>query len=168
MILPVEGDSSRGWKAGTPIVFKATAINEADAVFSPDGRWMAYRATEFGTSEIYVSPFPGPGAVVPVSTGGGNFPRWSRTPAELLFWDNGRIMSASFTATDTFVPGKPQPWAPQDGTTRFTFDVDPDGTRVAMGRMDPMAADAARFARDKIVFWSGFADYLRKNVAVKK
>ena len=27
---------------------------------------------------------------------------------------------------------------------------------------------AALFARDKVVFWSGFSDYLRKNVVVKK
>jgi serine/threonine protein kinase len=168
MILPVEGDASRGWKAGTPIVFKATTINERDAAFSSDGRWIAYSATEGETSEIYVSPFPGPGAVVPVSTGGGILPRWSQTPAELLFWDNGRIMSASYTATDTFMPRRPQLWAPQDGMARWVFDVHPDGTRVAMGRMEPTAVETARFARDKIVFWSGFADYLRKNVVVKK
>ena len=132
------------------------------------GRWIAYSATESDTSEIYVSPFPGPGAVVPVSTGGGISPRWSRRPPELLFWDNGTIMSASYSATETFEVRKPQRWAPQDGTTRWVFDVHPDGTRVAMGRLDPTAVEAARFARDTLVFWSGFADYLRKNVVVKK
>lgn len=168
MILPVEGDASRGWKAGTPIEFKATAPNEREPAFSPDGRWIAYTSSESGTSEIYVSPFPGSGAVVPVSTGGGTSPHWSSTSRELLYFNSGRIMSAPYTAGDTFVPGKPQPWAPQDVRVYPDFDVHPDGKRVAAGLLDPNALEAARFARDKVVFWSGFADYLRKNVVVKK
>jgi serine/threonine-protein kinase len=168
MILPVEGDASRGWKAGTPIVFKATATNERTPAFSPDGRWIAYSSQESGTNEIYVSPFPGPGPVVPVSTGGGSGPRWSATSRELLFWDNGTIRSASYTVADTFVPGKPQPWSPQGVLVHPAFDLHPDGKRAAVGLLDPDASEAARFARDKIVFWSGFADYLRKNVVAKK
>ena len=99
---------------------------------------------------------------------GGSSPRWSATSRELLFWNKGKIMCASYTATDTFVPGKPQLWAPQDALARPDFDVHPDGTRVALGLVDPIAAEAARFARDKIVFWSGFAEYLRKNAVAKE
>ena len=169
MILPVEGDATRGWKAGTPIVFKATAVNERDPAFSPDGRWIAYSSAEIGaTAEIYVSPFPGPGAVVRISTGGGSNPRWSATSRELLFWNNGKIMSVSYTATESFVPGKAQLWAPQDGLAQPDFDIHPDGKRAAIGLVDPNAMKAAIFARDKIVFWTGFSDYLRKNVVAKK
>jgi hypothetical protein len=106
--------------------------------------------------------------VVKVSTGGGFGARWSATSRELLFWDNDTILSASYTAVDTFIPGKPQPWSPKGGLVHPAFDVHPDGRRVAVGLLDPDASEAARFARDKIVFWSGFADYLRKNVVAKK
>jgi len=33
---------------------------------------------------------------------------------------------------------------------------------------DAVALQAALSARDKVVFWSGFFDYLRKNVVTKR
>jgi len=168
MILSVESDAGGGWKIGAPILFRGTAVNERDPAFSPDGRWVAYVSEESGPPEVYVSPFPGPGAAVPVSNGGGSNPTWSATGHELLYWSNGKIMSASYTANGTFVPGKPQLWAPQAGVARWDFDVHPDGRRLAIGLADAEAARAARYANDKIVFWSGFAEFLRKNVVPKK
>ena len=105
---------------------------------------------------------------MPISNDGGTNPRWSAVSHELLFWSKLKIMSASYRATDTFAPDKARLWAPQDSLVRADFDVHPDGKRVAVGLVDPDAFEAARFARDKIVFWSGFVDYLDKNVAVKK
>ena len=168
MILPVERDASQGWKGGSPIAFRAGAANEVEPAFSPDGRWIAYASQESGSREVYVSPFPGPGPTVAVSNGGGGWPRWSATSRELLFWDGGRIMSMPYTATDTFVPGKPQLWAPQTGSVFPDFDVHPDGRRVAVGLADAEARRAAMYSRDKIVFWSGFSDYLRQNVVAKE
>ena len=37
-----------------------------DAVFSPDGRWVAYDRTDQGATRIYVQPFPATGGDVPV------------------------------------------------------------------------------------------------------
>jgi len=45
---------------------------------SPDGKWLAYASNESGGFEIYVRPFPAPGAHVQVSQGGGNGPVWGR------------------------------------------------------------------------------------------
>jgi len=168
MILKVEGDASRGWKTGTSIVFKGTAENEMEPAFSPDGPWLAYLSAESGATEVYVSPFPGPGGTLPVSAGGGSGPRWSATAHELLFWNKGKIMSVPYTAGDTFVPGSPRPWARQDGIVWPDFDIHPNGKRLVIGRDDPEARQAARYAQDKIVFWSGFFHYLRKNVVTKK
>jgi len=52
---------------------------------SPDGKWLAYRSTESGRWEVYVQPYPGPGARVPVSIGGGVQPVWSPDGRELFY-----------------------------------------------------------------------------------
>jgi hypothetical protein len=77
-------------------------------------------------------------------------------------------MSVSYTAADTFVPGRPKPWALQGGAAISEFEPHPDGTRAAVGLVNAEARKAALYSRDKIVFWSGFSDYLRKNVVAKK
>ena len=60
-------------------------FREAGAALSPDGMWVAYVSDESGNPEIYVRPFPGPGAAVKVSTESGSEPVWSRDGKELLF-----------------------------------------------------------------------------------
>jgi serine/threonine-protein kinase len=62
MILPMEGSQVGGWKPGKPFAFLNSASNEGRPIFSPDGRWLAYWSDESGRSEVYVRPFPGPGA----------------------------------------------------------------------------------------------------------
>jgi len=58
MVLPLAGD-----KPGEPFPFLQTPFNEGEGQFSPnDGRWIAYSSDESQRSEIYVAPFPGPGA----------------------------------------------------------------------------------------------------------
>ena len=55
-------------------------------MFSPDGRWIAYRSNESGTSEIYVRPFPGGrGGKWQISTGGGLYGLWSNNGRELFY-----------------------------------------------------------------------------------
>jgi hypothetical protein len=56
-----------------------------DAVFSPDGRWVAYQAGESGLGEAttYVQPFPPTGAKYEIARGGR--PLWSRDGSELFF-----------------------------------------------------------------------------------
>jgi serine/threonine-protein kinase len=46
---------------------------------------VAYVSDESGNPEIYVRPFPGPGAAVQVSTESGSEPAWSRDGQEVLF-----------------------------------------------------------------------------------
>ena len=48
MILPMEGDATRGWTPGKPTMFLGTPAAEASPMFSPDGRWMAYESNEAG------------------------------------------------------------------------------------------------------------------------
>ena len=51
--------------------------------FSPDGHWLAYDDETSG--QLYVTPFPGPGARIAVSTAGGGDPRWRGDGQELFY-----------------------------------------------------------------------------------
>ena len=52
---------------------------------SPDGRWLAYVSDVTGRGEVWVRPYPGPGAPIRVSANGGIEPQWSRNGRELYF-----------------------------------------------------------------------------------
>src|SRR4029079_17549286 len=52
-VLPLEGDRK-------PVPFLQTQFVEGQAMFSPDGRWIAYTSNESGRPEVYVRPFVNP------------------------------------------------------------------------------------------------------------
>ncbi|MGH9664227.1 MAG: hypothetical protein ACRD9L_07375, partial [Bryobacteraceae bacterium] len=54
---PIEGAYDDHPKVGTPELFLRTPAIEGDAIFSPDGRWLAYASDESGTNQVYVRPF---------------------------------------------------------------------------------------------------------------
>ena len=61
-----------------------TPANERSAVFSPDGRWIAYVSDESGRDEVYVIPAPPTtGASFALSTAGGREPVWSQDGTRL-------------------------------------------------------------------------------------
>jgi eukaryotic-like serine/threonine-protein kinase len=62
-----------------------TPFREAAPAFSPDGKWVAYVSDESGAREIYVRPYPGPGAATKVSTESGIEPAWTRGGRELIY-----------------------------------------------------------------------------------
>ncbi|HSD72947.1 MAG TPA: protein kinase, partial [Thermoanaerobaculia bacterium] len=64
--------------------FLQTKFSEGDGCFSPDGRWIAYDSNESASWEVFVRPFPGPGAKWQISTEGGREPRWSGSGRELF------------------------------------------------------------------------------------
>jgi len=68
-----------------PYPLVRTDFDERGGQFSPDARWIAYASNESGRSEVYLQPFPGPGAKLPISVGGGAQPRWRRDGKELFF-----------------------------------------------------------------------------------
>jgi serine/threonine-protein kinase len=141
MILPMEGDEVSGWKPGTPTVFLNSPFTELGPMFSPDGRWIAYTSNESGISEVYVRPFPSPGAKSQISSGGGGFSNWSRTKRELFYGTNNKqIMMAAYTVDgDSFHAEKPRPWSDKRYATRGAlrpFDLHPDGERFALAVAD--------------------------------
>jgi serine/threonine-protein kinase len=164
MILPIEGDETSGWKPGKPSVFLNTPANETTPVFSPDGRWIAYRSDESGRAEVYVRPFPGLGGKWQISTAGGGEAAWSRTRHELLYrtFDN-RVMVVSYTVDgDSFKADKPRLWTEraivQQPRGPRDFDLHPDGERIAAGV--PSAQPDEKL--DKVTFIFNFFDELRR------
>jgi hypothetical protein len=174
-ILPMEGDDASGWKPGQASVFLNSPLNEVEAAFSPDGRWLAYRSDESGRWEIYVRPFPGPGGKWLVSTAGGTLPTWSRYRKELfyrLFEVEAPLMVASYAAEgNSFRAEKPWQWSPGLVAGRGgiigtrTFDVHPDGQRFAVLKV---AEQQTQDKRDKVVFIQNFFDELRRVAPVGK
>ena len=71
---------------------------ECNAVFSPDGNWIAYQSNQEGLNQVYVSPFPEP-APKKISTGGGYNPLWSPGGKE-IFYRNGDKMIAVTIETE--------------------------------------------------------------------
>jgi dipeptidyl aminopeptidase/acylaminoacyl peptidase len=86
-------------------------FREAGPAFSPDGKWMAYVSDDSGKREIYVRPYPGPGAPIKVSTEPGMEPVWSRDGRELLYraGERGeRFLSIDVQTSPTFSASAPR------------------------------------------------------------
>ena len=86
---------------GKPEIFLSQPSGQSDAVFSPDGRWIAYAAFQGLNAQVFVQPFPAnsSGGKWLVSNAGGRFPVWSRNGRELFYLAvDGRIMVADYTA----------------------------------------------------------------------
>ncbi len=77
-ILPLSGETE-----ASPFI--ETEFGEAFAMFSPDGRWLAYMSNESGSPEIYVTAFPKPGRKWQISTSGGQSPRWTENGSEIVY-----------------------------------------------------------------------------------
>jgi eukaryotic-like serine/threonine-protein kinase len=121
--LPLSGDRK-------PYAFVESQFNSQMGKFSPDGHWVAYVSNDSGKDEVYVAPFPGPGARVQVSSGGGSQPRWRRDGQELFYLSPElKMMAAQLTATagDSRV-----------GSARMLFTIS------ALGGYD-VAADGQKF-----------------------
>ncbi len=88
-ILPLTGDSK-------PYPFLATPAIENEGVFCPDGKWIAYTSDATGVPQIYVKPFPGPGAARPVSAKGGRNAHFSGDGRKIYFRDQNKLMVADF------------------------------------------------------------------------
>jgi serine/threonine protein kinase/Tol biopolymer transport system component len=77
-VLPLFGDR-------TPFVLTVSDAGAREALFHPNGRWIAYTSDETGRDEVYVTSFPHPGSLREISTAGGKNPCWGRDGKELFF-----------------------------------------------------------------------------------
>jgi dipeptidyl aminopeptidase/acylaminoacyl peptidase len=134
--LPLDGD-----KKPFPVV--RTGFVEPHGQFSPDRQWVAYQSNESGRAEVYIQPFPGPGAKTRISTNGGAQMRWRRDGKELFYLAlDGRLMAVPIRASQDggLESGQPVPLFParvgeviplQSGYN-LSYDISPDGQRFLM------------------------------------
>ncbi len=130
-VLPLEGEPE-------PKPVLATQYEERNAIFSPNGRWIALTSNRSGQAEVYVKPYPGQGGLVQISTDGGLEPMWARNGKE-LFYRNGEEMMVVSVQTEgpTFKAGTPRVLF--EGSYRYgytdmtsNYDVTADGQRFVM------------------------------------
>ncbi|MGA8491000.1 MAG: hypothetical protein WB711_11285 [Terriglobales bacterium] len=100
---------------------RADTVNNGAAVFSPDGKWIAYTSDDSGRSEVFVTSFPRPVGKWQVSLDGGQTPQWNSNGKEIFFLptSDNRIMSAQVGSRGSqFVVGKIQPYFRLTGTAQ--------------------------------------------------
>ena len=122
----------------TPVPYLTTPAREAQAEFSPDGRFVAYTSMTNGDPEVYVQPFPNASeGKWLVSNGGGAEPHWSRDGKELFYIAGQTVMAVPVTLQPAFSSGTPtrlfdapvQPWYTNDSDRS---QVAPDGKRFLL------------------------------------
>ena len=133
--------------------FLATDADEGQAVFSPDGSWLAYTSNESGRHEVYVTAFPGPGGKSQISTNGGNQPRWARDGHELYYIERTSMMAVGIETRPVFTPGRPREifdrYWPLEGAVA-NYDVAPDGRFLII---EPNPDEAAHQEIRIVVNW---------------
>jgi eukaryotic-like serine/threonine-protein kinase len=117
-------------------------FSERGPEFSPDGHWLAYSTNESGRFQLYVQPFPGPGAKRQITEAGGSDPLWARNGKQLFYrWAN-QVWVVDVQTGSSFSAGKPRlvfensAYGSTTGSTFPTWDISPDGQRFVMVKSD--------------------------------
>ncbi|MCZ6917514.1 MAG: protein kinase [Gemmatimonadetes bacterium] len=126
-----------------------TPFLEYAAIFSPHGRSIAYVSDESGESEIYIRPYPGPGARIKVSTAGGGEPAWSRDGRTLFYRQGTVLMATPVQPGRELRVGTPVPLLEMDGdfagiADTHNYDVAADGDRFLIVRREQPAVENTR------------------------
>jgi len=124
-VLPFEGRNGKTH----PRPFIRRNLNQRHAVWSPDGRWVAYSSDEPGRWEVYVEQYPGPGPKIMVSTEGGYQPVWSQDGKELFYRSGNKMIAATIETEPEFkVTEFEELFEGRYLTSIFhNYDVAPDG-----------------------------------------
>ncbi len=131
---------------GKPMRFVASDSDDMYATFSPDGRVLAYASNANGPIQVYVRPYPGPGAAIQVSANGGQAPTWSRDGHHLDYLgSDGKggwaMMTADVVSESPFRIGRARilidPWPYETTGPLRNYDVMPDGSFIATRLQTP-------------------------------
>ena len=135
-----------------------------NAVFSPDGKWLAFTASESKGSGIFVQPFPSTGARYQITNERGIYPLWSRDGRALFFTPPGELQAVTFTTQPGVVIGNPTS-LPRgflvNGTgTPRSYDLLPDERFI--GVIDPALTPQAGLAASQVVVLNWFEELKRR------
>jgi Tol biopolymer transport system component len=81
---------------------------ETHPVISRDGKWLAVAVLSTGDVELYVRPYPGPGARLPISRNGGGEPLWGRDGKSLYFQRDDGFYVVDVTTGSAFSATAPR------------------------------------------------------------
>src|SRR5262249_718597 len=114
--------------------FRGVSAHVTEAMFSPDGRWVAYAGYTAAPGQIFVEPFPSTGAKYLVSNGA--HPLWSRNGTELFFSPGGPgVVEMVKISTQPALAFRDRVSVPSlvsvtaGPRASRNYDVTPDGTR---------------------------------------
>ncbi len=124
-----------------PREFMSSDFDQSGPVLSPDGRWLAYTSGENGRNEIFVRPFPSGDGLYPVSSDGGQIPKWAHTGRELFFLsDDGDLMSVDVRVEWTIQFTPPTVLSSRTRDFGRDYDVFPDDQSFLF--LEPTGDDA--------------------------
>lgn len=125
-------DRNPAWSA--PELFLGRLRAEAFGQISPDGHWMLYASEESGNYEIYVTSYPKPGAVYPISKNGGREPRWNPRGGEIVYLNGTKMYTVDVTLSPEFRAAEPQLLfdGPFPDVPGLGFDITADGKQFLM------------------------------------
>lgn len=117
---------------GPPVRLLPPDIQTGGARFSPDGQYIAFLSSESGTSEAYITRYPGPGERVRLSIGGATALCWPRSTNEILYVAaDGKVMSVPVRTVPELQLGSPKVLFTLKADGLWSdFDVTPDGQRI--------------------------------------
>jgi serine/threonine-protein kinase len=133
---------------GKVVPFSTTTSDvPSDAMFSPDGRWVAYstRSPALAQAVVYVEPYPATGARYQISKDSedGHHAAWTPDGRELIYTPGpgNRLLSVAVVTTPAFSFGQstslPRPFTNAPPTARRPYDVTRDqrflGLRTDVG-----------------------------------
>jgi len=132
---------------------------------SPDGRWLAYDTAPTDKGEVVVQAFPGSGARLQISAGGGNNPVWSADGRTLYYLRQYRerdvsadaLVAVELATSPGLTAGKPRELFRRSTSQRCTtgrcYDVAADGRRFLMrDRSSETRASVTRM--DLVLNWT--------------
>jgi serine/threonine-protein kinase len=152
-----------------------TPDGEANAMISPNGRWLAYQSNESGNWDIYVRSFPvvDNGMRSTVSTNGGTQPRWSSDGGELFYLSpRNEMMSVRVGSGTAWSAGAPEKlfdasgYFNGGGTAPFyNYDIGKDGRFLMIKPIASAASDAN--ANANLVVVQNWTDELKRLVPAR-
>jgi serine/threonine-protein kinase len=158
-MLPSDGDKK-------PTKFLDISVR--DAVFSPNGKWIA----AVTSNQVYVQSYPA-GSKYQITTDGGVFPVWSPSGNQLFYSSiqRDKLVSVNVQTETSFSVSKPSPVPLPQGvllgtTSARNYDISPDAKQFVVVMPVPQPTPSQRPSQQIDLIQNWLAD-LNKRVPIK-